>query len=124
MAGDQDGGVPGWLMQLEHDTRVEVEEVAALISAVDPRLNQAMKWGRLTFAVEGNWHHWLCGIAITRKTSNLVFHKGALLEDPEGLLRGTGQYVRQLPLATVHERPDAVTQLVRSAIEHETDSTH
>jgi hypothetical protein len=111
-------------MQLGHDTRVEVEEVAALISAVDPRLNQAIKWGRLTFAVEGNWHHWLCGIAVTKKTSNLVFHKGALLEDPEGLLRGTGQYVRQLPLATVQERPDAVTQLVRSAIEHETDSTH
>jgi hypothetical protein len=99
-----------------------VEEVAALVSGVDPRLTQAVKWGRLTFAVDDNWHHWLCGIAVTSKRDSLVFHKGVLLDDPERLLTGTGRYVRQLPLAGARQHPDAVARLVRSAIEHETDS--
>jgi hypothetical protein len=80
---DTESGVLGWLMRLEQHTRTEVTEVAGLISGVDPRLNQAIKWGRLTFAIQGNWHHWLCSIAVTKRTSNLVFHKGVLLEDPE-----------------------------------------
>ena len=119
---DTESGVLGWLMRLEQHTRTEVTEVAGLISGVDSRLNQAIKWGRLTFAIQGNWHHWLCSIAVTKRTSNLVFHKGVLLEDPEGMLTGTGRYVRQVPLATAKQRPTAVIKLVRSAIEHETDS--
>jgi hypothetical protein len=99
-----------------------VDEVARLIAGVDPRLHHAIKWGRLTFAVEDNWHHWLCGIAVTKKTNALVFHKGVLLDDPERLLTGAGRYVRQLPLASAKQHPNAVAQLVRSAIDHETES--
>ncbi len=122
MAENPRSGVPGWLSQLEPRTRAEVEEVARLIAAVDPRLHHAIKWGRLTFAVEDNWHHWLCGIAVTKKASFLVFHMGVLLDDPERLLTGAGRYVRQLPLANATQHANAVARLVRSAIDHETES--
>lgn len=122
MAADSRSAVPGWINRLEPRTRAEVEEVAGLITGVDPRLHQAIKWGRLTFAVGDNWHHWLCSIAVTKKASTLVFHKGVLLDDPGRLLTGTGRYVRQLPLASARQHPNAVAQLVRSAIDHETES--
>jgi hypothetical protein len=108
-------------MQLEPQTRAEVEEVADLVGRAGPRLSRAIRWNRLTFAVEGNWHHWLCGIAVTKKAGNLVFHKGSLLDDPERLLGGDGRYVRQLPLTTARARPSAVVRLVCSALDHETD---
>jgi hypothetical protein len=120
VANDQRSAVHTWLARLEPATRIGVEEVADLISGADPRLERAVKWERLTFAVGGNWHHWLCGTAVT-KTTKLVFHKGALLKDPDGLLLGTGRYVRQLPLARAKENPAALVRLVRSAIGHETD---
>ena len=115
------GEVQNWLLRLEPHSRGEVEEVAALVGQAAPQLSRAIKWNRLTFAAEGNWHHWLCAIAVTKKASNLVFHKGTLLEDPEQLLRGEGRYVRQLSLATARAHPTAVTGLVRSALDHETD---
>ena len=113
--------VQRWLTQLDPLARTEVTEAAILILGVDSRLKQAIKWGRLTFAFEGNWHHWLCSFAVTKQTRNLVFHKGVFLEDPEGMLTGGGRYIRQLPLSTAAERPASV-KLVRSAIDHETDT--
>ena len=122
MADDEHSAVRGWIARLEPRTQTVVDEVADLISGVDPRLTQAIKWGRLTFAVDDNWHHWLCGVAVTKKGNALVFHKGVLLDDPTRLLTGAGRYVRQLPLASVKRHPDAVAQLVRSAVDHETDT--
>lgn len=121
MADDDDRSVQAWLMHLDPQSRSDVEASVRVIRGVDPRLTQAIKWGRLSFSIDGNWHHWLCGITAT-SGSRLVFRKGALVEDPGQMLTGGGQYVRQLPLATVSDNPDAVVRLVRSAIAHETDS--
>jgi hypothetical protein len=96
-------------------------ELARIVGGTDPRLDQARKWGRLTFTVEGNWHHWLCAVAVSRNGPRLVFHKGALLDDPEGLLTGEGRYVREVPASVAIERPAAVRELVRSAIAHQLD---
>jgi hypothetical protein len=114
-------GVQRWLSHLDPLTRTEVTEVAILILGVDSRLRQAIRLG-LTFAIEGDWHHWLCSIAVTGQTGALVFHNGGLLDDPEGMLTGTGLCLRQVPLSIAMERPAAVINLVRSAIEHETDT--
>lgn len=121
MAADQTSGVSGWMSRLDVRTRHDVKEVTGLVTGVEARLTQAIKWGRLTFALDDNWHHWLCSIAVTKKTSSLVFHKGVLLDDPGRLLEGTARYVRQLPLATARQHPAAVADLVRSAVDHETD---
>ncbi|MFS2295529.1 MAG: DUF1801 domain-containing protein [Actinomadura sp.] len=84
-------------------------------------MEQAIKWGRPTFTVSGDWHHLVCAIAATEKGAKAVFHKGVLLEDPENLLRGSGRYVREAPAATALRRPEATAALVRSAIAHRTD---
>jgi len=82
---------------------------------------EAVKWRRLTFTVNDNWHNWLCAVDVAKDGAKLVFHKGALLDDPEHLLRGDNRYLRQIPYDQVTEHPDAVKSLVRSAVEHQTD---
>lgn len=121
MAYEQGSDVQAWFDRLDERVRAQAEELARITRDVDSRLEQAVKWGRITFTVGGNWHHWLCGIAATKKATKLVFHKGALLDDPEGLLVGSGRYVREVSAEEARRCPDAVRGLVRSAIAHQTD---
>lgn len=109
-----------WLNR--HDEhRTEVDDLAALVHAAGGDLDEAVKWNRLTFTAGGDWHHWLCAIAVTTRGVNLMFHKGALLDDPARLLRGEGRYLRQIPHAQAVEHADRVTALVRDAIAKQTD---
>jgi hypothetical protein len=91
------------------------------VHAAGDSVAEAIKWGRLTFTVNCDWHHWLCAIAVTRREVRLVFHKGALLDDPAGLLQGEDRYMRQIPHDRAAADPEAVTALVRQAIAHQTD---
>ncbi|MBB3725032.1 DUF1801 domain-containing protein [Nonomuraea dietziae] len=119
MAETQD--VREWLDGLDAPLRGRVEELAQVVREADPRLEQSIKWGRLTFTVEGNWHHWLCGIAATKKGVKLIFHKGALLEDPHDLLLGSGRHLREVPADAAMRQAGAVAGLVREAIAHQCD---
>jgi uncharacterized protein DUF1801 len=80
-------------------------------------LDEEVKWGRLTFTADSNWHHWVCAVT----DASLVFHKGVLLADPDGLLTGDGKYIRQVDAARALAAPDAVAVLVRDAIAHQVD---
>ncbi|GAA2368272.1 DUF1801 domain-containing protein [Nonomuraea africana] len=113
--------VEEWLDSLDGRARGQVEELSAMVGRADHRLEQSIKWGRLTFTVEGNWHHWLCGIAVTKKGVKLVFHKGALLADQGRILAGSGRYLREMPAETAVRQAGAVAELVREAIAHQTD---
>ncbi|MCM6775928.1 DUF1801 domain-containing protein [Nocardia sp. CDC159] len=110
-----------WLAGLDENQRNQAEELMALISAADARIQQALKWGRITFTVENRWHDWLCAIAAAKKEVRLVFHKGVLLDDPERLLTGSARYVREVTAEQAIRNPAAVGSLVHSALTHQTD---
>lgn len=114
-------GVRDWLERLDPKARSEVDRLVDVVVGADPRVQQAVKWGRLTFTVRDDWHHWLCAVTVTRNGTKLMFHKGALLQDSSGLLQGTGRYLREAPYAVVEGSPDAVTTLVREAVRRQTD---
>ncbi|MFI9407342.1 DUF1801 domain-containing protein [Nocardia sp. NPDC052316] len=114
-----DEHIQTWLAGLDEDQRGRAEELVRLVNAAEPRLQQAVKWGRITFTIDNRWHDWLCGIAAAKKGVRLVFHKGALLEDPAGLLSGSARYVRELPAEQAVESPEAVAALLRSAVAHQ-----
>ena len=99
----------------------EADALADLVRAAGEHLDEAVKWRRLTFTAGGDWHHWLCAIAVTARGVNLMFHKGALLDDPARLLRGEGRYLRQIPYADAVEHPNEVHALVRAAVARQTD---
>lgn len=113
--------VRDWLSRLGLEARSEAARLVDVVVTAEPRVQQAVKWGRLTFTVRDDWHHWLCAVAVTRKGTKLVFHKGALLRDPGGVLKGTGRYLREVPYAGVENSRDAVAALVREAVRRQTD---
>jgi hypothetical protein len=95
--------------------------LADRVHAADPRMSEAVKWRRLTFTVDDNWHHWLCAVAVGKQGVSLMFHKGALLDDPQQVLEGEGRYLRRIPFDVAVRNPQAVTACVRQAIVHQTD---
>ncbi|QBS44527.1 DUF1801 domain-containing protein [Nocardia sp. CS682] len=121
MTDEHATGIQAWLAGLDENQRGRAEALVAVVSAADPRLQQAVKWGRITFTIDNSWHDWLCAIAAAKKGVRLVFHKGALLNDPAGLLSGSARYVRELTVEQALESPAAVDALIRSAVAHQTD---
>jgi hypothetical protein len=101
----------------QHPDAVPLAELVRGIATFD----EDVKWNRLTFTVGGDWHHWVCAVAATKKAVNLVFHKGSLLADPAGLLTGDGKYIRQIPAPRAIAAPQDVAGLVRDALAHQTD---
>jgi hypothetical protein len=118
---DRPREVEAWLRRWAPEQRERVDRLAARVHAAAAGVDEAVKWGRLTFTVDGNWHHWLCAIAVSPSGVSLVFHKGSLLDDPAGLLEGEGRYLRQLPYERAAKDPDAVAALVRQAVARQTD---
>jgi hypothetical protein len=113
--------VQTWLEKQGSARQDEAEQLAALVHGADKRIDEAIKWRRLTFTVGENWHHWLCAIAASKRGASLVFHKGALLDDPKGLLQGDNKYLREIPYEQAMAHQSAVATLVRDAIKHQTD---
>jgi hypothetical protein len=118
---DRPREVEAWLRQWSPDRREQAEWLASRVHAARAGFDEAIKWSRLTFTVDGNWHHWLCAIAVAARGVSLVFHKGSLLDDPAGLLEGEGRYLRQVPHDRAAKDPEAVTALVGQAIARQTD---
>lgn len=109
-----------WLRSHDAPHRDQAQQLAASVRAA-AELDEAVKWGRLTFTAAADWHHWVCAIAVAKNGVSLVFHKGALLADPAGLLLGDGRYVRRVPYRAATAQPAAVTALVREAVTHQRD---
>jgi hypothetical protein len=113
--------IEAWVGRLSPDRREQVEWLAGRVHAAVDGIDEAIKWGRLTFTVDGNWHHWLCAVAVTARGVSLVFHKGALLDDPAGMLEGEGRYLRQSAYDRVAADPEAAAALVRQATVRQTE---
>ncbi|MQA01975.1 MAG: hypothetical protein GEV07_04345 [Streptosporangiales bacterium] len=109
-----------WLRSHGAPHQDQARELAETVRAA-AELQEAVKWGRLTFTAAADWHHWVCAIAVAKNGVSLVFHKGVLLADPAGLLVGDGRDVRRVPYPSASAQPDAVTALVREAVAHQRD---
>jgi len=112
--------LPGEFMQGLTPEFAEI--VTRLMSTIDSspvRLDAAIKWKQLTFALQGDFHHWICAISITKKSVGLVFHYGGLLSDPGGIFHaGESKFFRKIEYHTIADVDHAVVlDFVRQAIE-------
>ena len=89
---------------------------AVLISKSD--FNVDIKWQKLTFAQASDFHHWICAIQSTKKSVNLVFHFGGLLEDKYGIFKtGTSKFLRKLEFLSVNDvRDDIICDYISQAL--------
>ncbi len=58
----------------------------------------------LVFTLTDRWQDGICHVALYSKHMNLGFNDGALLDDPEAVLKGTGARIRHATFSS----PDAV----------------
>ena len=86
-------------------------DAAATVIAVDQavqrvaQLDTAIKWGKLTYAANGDFHHWICATSVSKRLVSLTFHFGGLLPDPPAAFReGSSTFLRMLDFTT----PDSV----------------
>lgn len=73
-----------------------IEKLRGLVTELSPSLQETVKWGN------GCWANTKLPVMFVHCKDDHVqfgFYGGALLSDPDKLLKGGGQYVRHVPLA-------------------------
>ena len=72
-----------------------------------------------TYSLTGRYVDVFCHIAVYPRHVNLGFNRGAELEDPDGLLIGSGKIIRHLKVAGPDDlRKPQVRRFIRAAIKH------
>src|SRR6478609_2000560 len=66
-----------------------------LIKAASKDLTEEVKWGWPCYTCGGKN---ICGFMHMRDTVNFVLYRGAKLDDPQGLIEGTGKSMRHVKL--------------------------
>jgi hypothetical protein len=60
----------------------------------------AVKWRQLTFALDGDFEHWVCAVAAGKKQVQLKFHFGSMLDDhDQAFSPGDGKFIRKIVYA-------------------------
>jgi len=93
-------------------------QLRTMIATKFPALEENWKWSRPVYATKaGN-----CCYMIANKTDvNFGFEHGAKLDDPKGLLAGTGANMRHIKLRKLEEVDLAYCEmLLAQAVEHAT----
>lgn len=78
-----------------------------------------IKWGKPTFGLNGDFHHWICAVQISKKKVSLIFHYGGLLEDENGkLIAGTSRFLRKLDYKNLESIDEAdILGFIKDAID-------
>jgi hypothetical protein len=79
--------VDAWFESYDNPQKPLVQAVREVILAADDRVTEAIKWKAPTFMYRGNIASFY---PRTKQHVSLMFHQGASLPDPDGLLEGEG----------------------------------
>lgn len=80
--------VEKYLEEKQHPLDAEIRRVREIILSADERVEEAIKWSSPTFIYKGNIASFFMN---AKKHVSLMFHKGAMIDDPAGLLEGEGK---------------------------------
>lgn len=108
--------VEAWFETYDNPQKELVRAVRSVILDVDDRMSEAIKWQAPTFMFGGNLASFYPRSA---KHVALLFHTGASLPDPTGLLEGEGDTTRVARFADADDlatKADALRDLVRAWI--------
>jgi len=108
--------VDAWFQRYDNPQKDLVMAVRACVLAADPRVTETIKWQAPTFMYRGNIASFY---PKTTKHASLMFHTGASLPDPTGLLEGEGATSRVAKFADradLDAKTDALQDLVRAWI--------
>jgi len=109
-----DPTVDAWFESYSNPQKPLVQAVRDLVLAADDRVTETIKWQAPTFVYAGNIASFY---PKATKHVSLMFHQGAALPDPTGLLEGSGDTSRVakfLDLDDLSAKTDALQDIVRA----------
>jgi hypothetical protein len=109
--------VDAWFESYQNPLKPLVQAVREVILDTDPRMTEAVKWKAPTFMYKGNLASFYPKSA---KHVSLMFHTGAALPDPTGLLEGEGDTSRVARFSDAEDlaaKTQALRGLVRAWID-------
>ncbi len=73
-------------------------------------------WKVILCSVDGTMKQGVCAVSPQRQYVNLIFYRGADIDDPDGLLSGDGKKVRHIKITDADQmrRPD-IRHLIKAA---------
>lgn len=114
---NRDPDVDAWFETYDNPQKELVQAVRRTILDADPRVTETIKWKAPTFMYKGNLASFY---PKSTKHVSLMFHSGAALPDPTGLLEGEGdtsRVARFLDDGDLAAKTDALRGLVDAWIE-------
>ena len=105
--------VDQYIAKLDEPMASVVSALCALVREAAPEAAAVIKWGQPVFEQNGPFAY----IKAHRNYANLGFWRGAELDDPKGLLEGSGDRMRHVKVAGPGDiRKTAFRNLVRDAV--------
>jgi hypothetical protein len=117
VADNRSAEVDAWFDRYDNPQKGLVQAVRDVILSADPRVTETIKWQAPTFMYNGNLASFY---PRSTKHASLMFHTGASLPDPTGLLEGEGdtsRVARFLDEDDLAAKADALRGLVAAWIE-------
>ena len=116
VSDNRDPVVDAWFENYDNPQKDLVQAVRELILDTDPRITEVIKWQAPTFMYKGNLASFY---PRSTKHVSLMFHTGAFLSDPSGVLEGDGDTSRVLRILDYDDlavKADALRGLIASWI--------
>lgn len=108
--------VDAWFDRYDNPQKELVDAVRHVVLAADHRVTETIKWQAPTFVYKGNIASFF---PKAKAHASLMFHTGASLPDPEGILEGEGDTSRVAKFADADDlaaKTPALQALVRAWI--------
>ena len=87
-----------------YESKIIAQNLSSIILSIDSAMCLSIKWKKLTFALNDDFHHWICAINFTKKGTVLYFHFGGLLNDEYNvLISGESSFLRKIEFKTIEE---------------------
>jgi hypothetical protein len=108
-----DKTVDGYIAGLEGWQAEIVTRVRGIILQAATEAKESIKWAQPVYEINGPFAY----MKAFKNAVNFGFWRGVELNDPQGVLEGTGEKMRHLKLASLEDVDEALfTDLVRQAV--------
>jgi hypothetical protein len=102
MNAKDNSDINSYLEQKPDHLRQIAVRLMEIILLSNPCMSGEIRWGKPTFGLSGDFHHWICAIQVMKDKVSLIFHFGGLLHDGNNrLIAGTSRFLRKLEYESI-----------------------